>query len=140
MLQPDCPDIQRTISHFIARLIIDECLDSDYVSSITLLNPDSELSINTVYDAFSLLKDDCSKNHADVIWNKNFSLEEAKEFFDRIVEKFFKSGNNEEALNKLKTSKWRFFNHEFVRRLCIAAFKMHSSVTYVLLIGQIKFK
>jgi len=131
----DSPDIQRVLSRFIARLIIDECIDSDYISDMVLLNPESEAAIDTVYETFTLLFDDCSRKHADLIWVKSVSLQSAKEFFDTIVKEFMGTGNKEKAVEELKKSQWEFFNHEFVRRLCVAAFKEVSKVMHSIRIG-----
>lgn len=132
MLQPDCPDIENTLSRFIARLVIDECIDPNYISDMTLLNPESSLAISIVSEAFTFLADDCSQQHASRIWDKSISLVKAKEFFDAIVNKFMETGNREEAVDGLRKSQWEFFNHEFVRRLCLAAFKDAAKVCLLL--------
>lgn len=102
---------------------------------MTLLNAESKIAIDTVYEAFTLLTDDCSRQHADIIWVKSLSLEEGKEFYDKIVRRFMETGNKEEAISELKKSQWEFFSHEFVRRLCIAAFMEISKVIQNINIG-----
>jgi hypothetical protein len=123
------------LSRFIARLIIDECIDSNYISDMTLLNPESEVAIDTVYETFTLLFDDSSRQHADIMWTKSVSLQNAKDFYDIIVKEFMETGNKERTVEELKKSQWEFFNHEFVRRLCIAAFKDASKVKCNMRIG-----
>lgn len=130
MLLPDCPDLCRIMSRFIARLVIDECIDANYVCSMALLNSESEIGIKIINDSFALLIDDCSKEHGMVIWNKEIDLNEAKTFFNEIIDKFFETGNIEEIVNELKKSKWAFFNHEFVRLLCISTFDRITEVLF----------
>ena len=127
-MQPDCPDIQRVLSRFIARLIIDDCIAPAFVSNSFLLNIESEVAIGTILDSYSILKDGSGEEHGKRIWDATFSSAEEKSSYVKIVKKFFEYGNVAEAVESISKMKWKFFLHEFVRILCVEAISKFAMV------------
>ncbi len=106
-----------------ARAIIEDCLAPAYVSAGFLLNPESELAAAILLDTFTQLKDDSSEIFGKLIWDSSFKPAEVKAQYDVLVKMILEAGSYTEAISELQEHKWKFFLHEFVRKLCVAAFK-----------------